>query len=288
MASDVRVEVADLPERMTRDSGYSAPRSDRGLEEGKAIMRRTVRRKRAFFTATAVAAAATVGLVSSLPASAEPPSTSLEGEVLAGSTTSAPCDPTTPGPVPAATYSFSASGSASAPYLGAFTEKGYITVGTGIGVGVVRGGEVYRGLAHVEMGHIPVSVIEGDEFSGSCPFHGTCLEGMASGKALEDRLGAPAVDLVGESQDRAMSLLAGYLGQGLRAMAYTFAPERVVIGGGVSAMPGFFDAVRVGFLAGLGGYLRLPEYSEPGYLSPAELSGRSGLMGGLIIAEGGL
>jgi fructokinase len=138
------------------------------------------------------------------------------------------------------------------------------------------------------MGHIPVSVIEGDEFAGSCPFHGTCLEGMASGKALEDRLGAPAVDLMGESQDRALSLLAGDLGQGLRAMAYTFAPERVVIGGGVSEMPGFFAAVRTGFLTGLGGYLRLPEYSEPGYLSPAALSGRSGLMGGLIIAEGGL
>jgi len=163
-------------------------------------------------------------------------------------------------------------------------DHAYITVGTGIGVGVVHGGVVYRGATHVEMGHVPVSIVAGDDFAGSCPFHGSCLEGMASGKAIAERFGLPAADLVGDSRDWAVSLIGSYLGQGLRALAYTFAPRRVVIGGGVSAIPGFFEAVRAGFVAGLGGYMELSDYTDPRFVVPPALGGRSGLLGGLILA----
>jgi fructokinase len=114
----------------------------------------------------------------------------------------------------------------------------YMTVGTGVGVGIVADGRPLHGLVHPEAGHVSVPRVPDDDFPGMCPFHGDCLEGMASGPALAARWGAPAQDLQGAVRERALDTEAAYLAAGLRTLVYAVAPERIVVGGGVAAMPG--------------------------------------------------
>ena len=107
----------------------------------------------------------------------------------------------------------------------------YVTVGTGIGAAVTIDGVPFRGRDHSELGHIPVRRVPGDRFPGHCPFHGDCLEGMASGPAIEVRWGAPGLELDG--RDEVWELEAAYLAQLVRVLAYSFVPDVVVFGGGV-------------------------------------------------------
>lgn len=65
----------------------------------------------------------------------------------------------------------------------------YITVGTGIGAGAVVGSGTLTGLSHPEMGHIRLPRHPGDSYQGTCPYHGDCLEGLASGPAIEEGWG---------------------------------------------------------------------------------------------------
>lgn len=71
----------------------------------------------------------------------------------------------------------------------------YITVGTGVGVGLVTDGHPIAGFTHAEGGHIRVARASGDTWPGACPFHGACVEGLASGPALEARTGQPGEQL---------------------------------------------------------------------------------------------
>lgn len=161
----------------------------------------------------------------------------------------------------------------------------YLTVGTGVGGGAVVGGAIAHGLVHPEMGHIAVRRMPGDGFEGICPFHGDCLEGMASGPAMEARWGRPAEELTGRASDDALRLEAHYLADGLRTVVYALAPQRIVVGGGVAGLPGLFDAVRASLQAALGGYPGLSEHDDPAFVSPAALAGRSGIAGGFVLAE---
>jgi fructokinase len=161
----------------------------------------------------------------------------------------------------------------------------YLTVGTGIGGGAVVGGRPVRGLVHPEMGHVSVPRLPGDDYPGSCPFHGDCLEGMASGTAIEGRWSRRAEDLLPEEIDRAVELEAGYLGAGLCNVVYALAPERIVIGGGVSRLPGLFPLVRRGLAAALAGYPGLAEHVAEDFVVPAALGRLAGAAGALILAE---
>ncbi|GGR02868.1 ROK family protein [Kitasatospora griseola] len=160
----------------------------------------------------------------------------------------------------------------------------YLTVGTGIGGGAIIGGRPVRGLVHTEMGHVAVSRRPGDDFPGNCPFHGDCLEGMAGGTAVADRWGRPAEQLTGDELHRAVELEAGYLAEGLRSIVYCTAPERIVIGGGMSVLPGLLPAVRAELLKQLGGYPGLPEQAADDFVVPAELGAMAGPAGGLVLA----
>ncbi len=160
----------------------------------------------------------------------------------------------------------------------------YLTVGTGIGGGVLIDDRVHHGLGHPEMGHIALERIEGDDYAGGCPFHGACLEGMAAGPEIESRWGLPA----GELADRpeVWELEAIYLAQALRTYTYTLAPQRIVIGGGVMQQPGLLELVREKVTEQLGGYVTsetlLGDLSE--YVVAPVFGQDAGLMGAIALA----
>jgi fructokinase len=130
----------------------------------------------------------------------------------------------------------------------------YLTVGTGIGGGAVIRGEPLHGLGHPEMGHLHVERHPSDDFVGSCPFHGDCLEGLASGPAIQARSGRPPEDL-GPDRQAAIDLEAWYLGQLVSTVIYMLSPQLIVLGGGVLQLDGLMNAVRASVLDRLGGAL---------------------------------
>src|SRR5688572_22460957 len=107
----------------------------------------------------------------------------------------------------------------------------YVTVGTGIGVGLIVRGKSIFGMNHSELGHIRVVRKAGDKFAGVCPFHGDCIEGLASGPAIEARAGMPASKLPPDHS--AWDFVAHGLAQLLHSMVLTTAPSRIFLGGGV-------------------------------------------------------
>lgn len=154
----------------------------------------------------------------------------------------------------------------------------YVTVGTGIGGGAVIGGRTVHGLLHPEMGHLPVRrhPDEPAGFNGVCPYHGDCLEGMASGPAIEARWGLPAYQL--PADHRAWAFEAHYLAQACFAMSVVVSPERIVLGGGVMDQPHMLPMVRERLRELNNGYIPLPEVSAPGLKYP-------GLAGAFLLAE---
>jgi fructokinase len=159
----------------------------------------------------------------------------------------------------------------------------YLTVGTGIGGGAVSHGRLVGGLVHPEMGHVVVSPHPGDGFGGVCPYHDSCLEGMASGPALEARFGISAGEL-GAQAGRAADLVGFYLAQGIRDIVYTLSPERIVVGGGVAKLPGFFESIDTHLTYQLGGYPGHEEHGA-GFVVAPGLGDLSGLAGALVLAE---
>lgn len=162
----------------------------------------------------------------------------------------------------------------------------YVTVGTGIGGGAVVEGRPLHGLLHPEMGHLLVRRHPDDPHTGSCPYHGDCLEGLASGPAIRDRYGRPA-DQLGDDLPGAIDLVSSYLGQMAAATVVILSPERMVFGGGVMNLPGLIEAVRQRTVDYLGGYVAAAALSEgiDDYIVPPGLGGRSGILGALALAE---
>lgn len=167
--------------------------------------------------------------------------------------------------------------------LGTFV---YLTVGTGIGGGGMYDGQLLHGLMHPEMGHVPVRRDPvRDPFEGCCPFHGGCLEGLASGPAMEQRWGRPATDL--EPDHPGWQMEAEYLSQGLASFVCVLSPQRLILGGGVMQQPHLFPLVRQQLLAQLSGYIKVPAIVDDieAYVVPPGLGSRSGIAGALALAE---
>ena len=160
----------------------------------------------------------------------------------------------------------------------------YLTVGTGIGGGAISSGRIVHGLVHPEMGHLAIPREPDDSYAGGCPYHGACWEGLASGPALEARWGRRG-EVLAELAGAAIDLEARYLAAGLRNLIYTLAPERIVIGGGLSELPGLFVALRNRLSQALAGYPGLTEHSDDGFVVPPGLGGRSGSFGALALAD---
>ncbi len=161
----------------------------------------------------------------------------------------------------------------------------YLTVGTGIGGGGLVGGRAMHGLVHPEMGHVRVPHdLSADPFPGACPFHGDCLEGLASGSAMATRWGRPAETL--PADHAAWALEARYLALALQGFVCTLSPQRIVMGGGVMDQPHLLPRVRQQLKALLNGYIQAPEVLDgmDGYVVAPALGSRSGVIGALVLA----
>jgi fructokinase len=161
----------------------------------------------------------------------------------------------------------------------------YLTVGTGIGGGGLVGGRLLHGLVHPEMGHLRVPHDHvADPFPGVCPFHGDCLEGLASGPAMAARWRAPAETL--DAGHAAWALEARYLALALHNIVCTLSPQRLVIGGGVMAQPALLPLVRHELSALLNGYIQTPDILQrmDEYVVAPALGTRAGVAGALVLA----
>jgi fructokinase len=162
----------------------------------------------------------------------------------------------------------------------------YVTVGTGIGVGTVLGQRPVSGLGHSEAGHLRIPRLDGDAWRGSCPFHGDCAEGLASGPAIRARTGRQAAELPADHP--VWETVAHALGALLHNLVLTTAPERILVGGGVIAgQPHLLARARAALLASLNGYAharaiaRAPEQ----FLAAPALGERAGSLGAIALAQ---
>ncbi len=161
----------------------------------------------------------------------------------------------------------------------------YLTVGTGIGGGAMVEGRMLHGLVHPEMGHmrVPHDWAQ-DPFPGVCPHHGDCLEGLATGPAIERRWGRRGSDLPADHP--AWPLEAHYLALGLANLVAVLSPQRIILGGGVMHQGQLFPAIRREVQALLAGYVRTPAILEriDEYIVPPGLGDRAGVLGAIALA----
>lgn len=162
----------------------------------------------------------------------------------------------------------------------------YITVGTGIGVGSITGGQPLRGLAHSEAGHQRVPRMAGDGFAGICSFHGDCVEGMASGPAIEARADRKGRDIAADHP--AWAFAAHSIAMLCHNLVLTSLPQRILIGGGVvTGQPQLLDQIRARLIDSLAGYAATAVVTEDidNFLQPAGLGSRAGPLGALALAR---
>ena len=162
----------------------------------------------------------------------------------------------------------------------------YITIGTGIGGGVMMNGKLLHGLLHPEMGHIPLPHDrERDPFEGGCPFHGDCFEGLASGPAMEKRWGQKAETLPPDHP--AWELEAHYIALALADYIYILSPQRIIIGGGVGGTERLLPVIRKNVQDLLNGYVQSPAITKniDDYIVPPALGGRAGMLGAIALAQ---
>ena len=161
----------------------------------------------------------------------------------------------------------------------------YLTVGTGIGGGGLVNGRPMHGLIHPEMGHVRLPRHADDFFPGVCPYHGDCLEGMATGPALEARWGQCPETLPADHP--AWEMDAHYLAFGLVNFICTLSPQRIVMGGGVMEQSHLFPLIRQKVQSLLNGYVQSPAILDQidVYIVPPGLGKRAGVLGAIALAQ---
>ncbi|MBI5564390.1 MAG: ROK family protein [Chloroflexi bacterium] len=161
----------------------------------------------------------------------------------------------------------------------------YMTVGTGIGVGGMVNGQLLHGLLHPEAGHMLLPRDpQRDPFTGACPYHGDCFEGLACGPAMARRWGQPAETLPPDHP--AWQLEAHYVALAVANLALVLSPQRIVIGGGVMQQPGLIDGVRSEVRDLLNGYVqsdRITQHIDQ-FIVPPALGNQSGMLGAIALA----
>jgi len=155
----------------------------------------------------------------------------------------------------------------------------YITIGTGIGAGVLCDGRLLHGALHPEFGHVLLPRKSDDDFKGVCPFHGDCLEGMACGPAIEKRWQKSGDELPPDHPG--WDTEAWYLAHGIQALLAIAPPERVVIGGGVSQAEGLHEKTEKLLVEMANGYF--PALKNLPYVVPPKLGQEAGIRGALML-----
>ncbi len=162
----------------------------------------------------------------------------------------------------------------------------YLTIGTGIGGGGLINGQLPHGLIHPEMGHIVLPHDwSADPFPGRCPYHGDCLEGMASGPAIAERWGSGGNHLPPDHP--AWALEAHYLALALHTFICTLSPQRIILGGGVMQQEQLFPLVRQKVQESLAGYVQSPAMVNEidTYIVPPQLGGLAGVLGSIALGQ---
>lgn len=159
----------------------------------------------------------------------------------------------------------------------------YITIGTGIGMGIITNGKVLHGMLHPEAGHIILKQHPEDSYEGKCPYHKTCLEGLAAGPAIEARWGKKGMEL--SDKKEVWELEAYYIGQALVNLILILSPQRIVLGGGVMHQEQVLPLVKQEVVRQLNGYVKTKELKEiDTYIVLPSLNDNQGIMGAIRLA----
>ena len=162
-----------------------------------------------------------------------------------------------------------------------FDDFAYVTVGTGVGVGLIVNGKPTRGFGHCELGHIRVPRVPGDDWPGACSFHGDCVEGLASGSALKARFGE-GIDKIGPD-DPVWNIVASALAQLSHTIVAAASPMRIAMGGGViDRQPHLLKRINALLRQSLNGYVALPPDGD--YVRVPALGRDAGPLGAIALA----
>lgn len=157
----------------------------------------------------------------------------------------------------------------------------YYTIGTGVGGGAFSNGDFVGGFTHSEMGHVYVERHPNDHYDGNCPFHGNCLEGMTAGPSIEDRYGIKGQDLAEDHE--VWDFIAYYIAQAVYNTTLYFAPERIIIGGGVMKQAHLLEKVYGYFDTLMKNYVTVPSLDH--YVVTPGLGDDAGTVGCLGLAR---
>lgn len=158
----------------------------------------------------------------------------------------------------------------------------YVTVGTGVGVGLIVHGHPTRGVGHSEIGHIRVPRLAGDLAPSACRYHDDCVEGLASGSALVLRLDGRPVEQV-TPDDPVWDPIVATLGAMCHAIVATTGPMRIAIGGGmVAKQPHLVPRIAAALERSLAGYMDLPTLD--GFIVAPALGDLAGPLGSIALA----
>ena len=159
----------------------------------------------------------------------------------------------------------------------------YITVGTGIGGGYVIDGKIHNGMLHPEMGHILVTKNPKDTYEGACPYHKTCLEGLAAGPANEGRTGMKGIDIPDDHES--FDFIAEYMAEALMSYILVLSPTKIILGGGVMGRFHMLPKIRRILNEKLNGYIKTDQLSDlDNYIVTPSLGTESGIRGALALA----
>lgn len=160
----------------------------------------------------------------------------------------------------------------------------YITIGTGIGAGILSEGKLLHGNLHPEAGHILMRRHPADAYKGHCPYHNDCFEGLASGPAISERWGNSPKELA--NNEKVWDMEGYYIAQALSTYILTLAPQKIILGGGVMHQSKLFPIIRRYVKDFLNGYLITKELNDlDNYIVPAGLSDNQGIIGCLELAK---
>lgn len=160
----------------------------------------------------------------------------------------------------------------------------YMTIGTGVGVGICIGGTLVHGMLHPEAGHIFINRHKEDKGNCICPYHDSCFEGLAAGPSIETRWGKKAYDLA--DNDLVWEIESEYIAQALVNYILTVSPKKIILGGGVMHQERLFPMVRKKVTKMLNGYLNTKELKDmDNYIVPNSLSDNQGILGAIELGR---